>query len=192
MKEPAGNNPFVEPDYARKNINPFEHLYDDAVKALQDSLHRPVIMAVLPVVKHQQYVIKIAYIDIAAGQQTALKLICTLVAKKKNNNYYIYNAIEYISRNWNKRQVGSIKYIYPNKLDMVKARQMDKINHQIAYKFKTKFIPITYYRCESPEQLFKTMGYDYIYKMYLGNSAGLAEYWTNTLLAGNNFGVVCT
>jgi hypothetical protein len=63
---------------------------------------------------------------------------------------------------------------------------MDRFNISLARKFKTDLIPITYYKCQDPEQLFKLLGCDYIPNMYYSASGGLAEAWHNTLYAGNN------
>jgi len=63
---------------------------------------------------------------------------------------------------------------------------MNKFNVSLARKFGIKPIQITYYKFEDPEQLFKIMGFDYIPNMYYSTSGGLAQQWTNTLLAGNN------
>lgn len=184
--ERADQNPFVDPDYAKKDINSFENLYYAEFGYGDGNFYKPTILALLPVIKNQEYVIKIAYIGVSADKQAKLKLIATLVAKKKKDNYYIYNAVDYNTRNWNKRQVGSIYYIFPNKLDVGKAREMDRISHELARKFATPIIPVTYYRCDDPEQLLKMMGYDYIPNMYLSMHAGFSAYWNYTLLAGNN------
>ncbi|RYE17460.1 MAG: hypothetical protein EOP45_15745 [Sphingobacteriaceae bacterium] len=63
---------------------------------------------------------------------------------------------------------------------------MDEFNVSFARRFKTGLIPITYYKCQDPEQLFKLLGCDYIPNMYYSTSGGLAEAWHNSLYAGNN------
>lgn len=185
-REPVGQNPFVDPEYAKANPNPFENLFYPEFENGEDNFYKPTVLAVLPAKRYQQYIIKISYAGVTADKQAKLSLIGTLVARKRNGNYFIYNAIDYNTRNWSKRQVGSVSYIYPNKLNLTKARQMDKINHELARKFGTKTLPITYYRCDDPEQLLKMMGFDYMPNMYISMSAGFAQYWDNTVLAGNN------
>jgi hypothetical protein len=185
-REPVGENPFIDPEYAKKNINPFEDLFYAEFEGNQDNFYKPTVLALLRINKNQEYVIKIVYVAVDTEQQAKIKMICTLVAKKRDQNYYIYNAIDYNTHKWSKQQVGSIYYVFPNKLDIAKARQMDRINHELAKKFSTPIIPVTYYRCDNPEQLFKMMGYDYIPDMYPSMSGGLAQTWNSTLLAGND------
>jgi len=185
-REPVGQNPFVDPEYAKANLNPFENFFYPEFENGEDNFYKPTVLAVLPAKRYEQYVIKISYEGVTADKQAKLSLIGTLVVRKRKGNYFIYNAIDYNTRNWNTRQVGSVSYIYPNKLNLTRAWQMDKINHELARKFETKALPITYYRCDDPEQLLKMMGFDYLPGMYISMNGGFAQYWNNTVLAGNN------
>ncbi len=184
--EPVGSNPYVDAAYAKKDLNPFELFQNVESDGTDLDFYKPTVLAVLPAIKHQQYVIKISYLGVTPQKEIKQRLIYTLVAKKIKNDYYFFNAIGYNTRHWDTKQVGSIQYIFPNKLDMAKARQMDGINKTFAKKFSVTVIPVIYYRCDDPEQLLKMMGCDYIGNMYLSMSGGFAQSWTNTLLAGNN------
>jgi hypothetical protein len=184
--KPVNQNPFVYPAYVKRDINPFEFLFDAERDGDNPNFYKPVVLAVLPVIKHKQYVIKISYQGITPQMEVKQLFITTLLAENRYNNYYFFNAIDYNTRHWSKRQVGSIKYIFPYKLNLTKARQMDQFNKALARKFSIPVIPIIYYRCDDPEQLLKMMGYDYIANMYLSTSGGFAQSWHNTLLAGNN------
>lgn len=63
---------------------------------------------------------------------------------------------------------------------------MNKFNSAFAKKLNTAVLKITYYKFEDPEQMFKTMGYDFIENMYASRVGGLAQYWNNTVFAGND------
>ena len=182
----VSNNPFVDSAYAKVNIAPFQLFTNIESEGTALNFYKPIVLAVLPIIKHKQYVIKLAYMGVAVHNEPKLRLIYTLVAEKRNDNYYFFDAMDYNVRQWNKKQVGSILYIYPNKLNMAKARQMDCVNKTLAQKFSTRVIPIVYYRCDTPEQLLKMMGFDYIDNMYLSTSGGFAQPWCNKLLSGNN------
>lgn len=185
-REPASQNHFVDPEYAKADPGAFINFRYPEVENSEDNFYKPTVLVLLPIKKYDQYVIKIAYQGVTDDKQAKLSLVGTVVAQKKNGKFYIYNAIDYNTRNWNKRQVGSIKYIYPDKFDVASARRMNRINHELAQKFDTLVMPLTYYRCDDIEQLFKMMGFDYIPNMYISKSGGFAQYWNNTVLAGNN------
>lgn len=185
-RAPADQNPFVHADYAKAEPGAFINFGYPEVENGEDDFYKPTVLALLPVVKGQQYVIKIAYQGVTDDKQAKLSLIGTLLAQKKDGKFYIYNAYDYGTRNWNHKKVGSINYIYPDKFDHAKARQMDKISHELARKFDTPVLNITYYRCDDIEQLLKMMGFDYIPNMYISMNGGFAQPWNNIVLAGNN------
>lgn len=173
------NNPYVDPDYLKLNLEPFSWFIGFDRNA---DLY-PKVLAVIPV-EDNGYLIKLAYMSMS--KEPGLAMIMSLVAKKKQKRYYFYSALMHNTRLWKKRHIGSVNYIYSNGLNIKKAAQMDRFNTSFAQKFGAPVIPITYYKCDDPEQLFKMMGYDYIPNMYYSTSGGLAEAWTSSLFAGNN------
>jgi hypothetical protein len=181
------SNPFVDSDYLKKNDEPFQWLIGAEGKLPNgEDFYTPTLLAVLPVAE-QKYIVKLAFMGVSNEKaDPLLNLIATLEIRKINGKYFFYNAIEYNTRNYNVSKVGNIKYIYPNKLDLKKSKQMDDFNTSFAKKFNTKPLEVTYYKCDDPEQLFKMLGYDFMSNMYFSLSGGLAEWWTNTLYAGNN------
>jgi hypothetical protein len=184
--EGADRNPFVDKDYAKTHVNPFELFVNVEYDYNNINFYRPTVLTILPVIKHEQYLIKISYQGVTPQNDAKQGVIYTVMAEKRNNDYYFFNSIDYNIRHWNKRQVGSIQYIYPNKLNIVKARQMDEANKALAKRFSVPVIPVIYYRCDDPEQLLKMMGFDYIANMYFSTSGGFAQPWNHALLAGNN------
>lgn len=183
---PILENPFVDNAYARKEINPFEWLLNIEREGDDPNFYKPTLLAAVPVVPHQQYLIKLAYAGVTAEKQVKYRISYSLIAKRQGDKFYFYAPVEYNTRNWNKKRVGSIQYIYPTQLNLAKARQMDKFNKLLARKMSVPVLAATYYRCDDPEQLFRMMGYDYIGNMYLSTSGGLTKQWKNELLAGNN------
>ncbi len=183
---PAEQNPFIDKNYVRNNRNPFEFFRDIENGGNDSVIYKPTVLTILPVIAHQKYIIKISYMGVSEQKTVKLRLIYTLIAKKIIDDYYFFNAIDFNVRHWSEKQVGSIHYIFPNKLNITKARLMDRFNRMLASKFSTQLIPVSYYRCDDPEQLLKMMGFDYITNMYLSTSGGFAQPGNNIILAGNN------
>jgi|GEM_PF-6647915 len=180
------NNPFIDQDYLHKNKEPFMWLiaYDDEAKSMKYKIN-PIVLSVLPV-ENSSYLIKLEFMNIAKPDNPKLVVLASLIAKMTGSKYYMYSALDHYTQFWEKQKIGTINYIYPQKLNLKNANAMNKFNIQLAHKFNTQPIQINYYKFEDPEQLFKTMGFDYIPNMYYSTSGGLAEQWTNTLYAGNN------
>ncbi|WP_091149554.1 hypothetical protein [Mucilaginibacter pineti] len=180
------NNPFIDSVYLKKNMEPFSWLIGIEIGP-KNAHHRmyPVVLAVVPV-ENSSYLIKLAYMEEVSPKTVTPNVVASLIVKKNGSKYYFYNPIDHYTRLWGRQTVGTIDYIYPNALNMDNARQMDSANKSIARKFNTQPLTITYYKFDDPEQLFKTIGFDFIPNMYYSTSGGLAEQWTNTVLAGNN------
>lgn len=181
------DNSYVKEEYLKESIQPFIWLRDAEGKLPNGSnFYTPTLLTVLPN-QSNKYIIKLAYLGVFPPTKLPeIKLIASLEIRKINNKYYFYDAVEYNTRFWNVKKVGNIKYIYSNKLDMAKAKEMDKFNTSFAEKFNTEPLQIIYYKCDDPEQMFKMLGFDYIENMYYSLSGGLAYPWVNTLVAGNN------
>ncbi|RZK37164.1 MAG: hypothetical protein EOO90_25865 [Pedobacter sp.] len=184
----AIHNPYVDSIYLKESVEPFYWLLTaEGKKPNGSNFYTPTLLTVMPI-GGQKYILKLAYMSVSNSSLNIpeLGLITSFEVRKIGGRYLFYNTIEYNTRLYNVKQVGNIKYIYPNKLDEEKAKKMDEFNSTFAKKFNATPLKVTYYKCEDPEQLFKMLGFDYIENMYYSLSGGLAYQWTNTLLAGNN------
>jgi hypothetical protein len=184
----AKPNPYIDSAYLKETGYPFRWLGNTDVKMPNGkNFFTPTLLNVMPI-GNQKYILKLAYMAINKDETSKpeLSLITSFEVRKSGDKYFFYNTIEYNTRLYNLKQVGNIKYIYPNKLDIEKAKKMDEFNSAFAKKFNTEVLKITYYKCNDPEQLFKMLGFDYIENMYYSLSGGLAYQYSNTLLAGNN------
>lgn len=180
-----GRDLLTNPEDLKENIEPFFWLNNFERINNEKKGYQPTLLAILPL-KENQYLIKLSFLGINNDNSEDHLLTYTLISDKINGKYLFSNAVNYNSKNWNTQQVGSIKYIFPNKINLERAEILNKFNIDFAKKFKSSVVPITYYKCYDPEQLFKLLGCDYIPNMYYSTSGGLAESWHNTLLAGNN------
>ncbi|TCC94514.1 hypothetical protein EZ428_07010 [Pedobacter frigiditerrae] len=184
----ANPNPYIDSTYLKESVEPFYWLSNaEAKKPNGKNFFTPTLLTVMPI-GGQKYIMKLAYMAVSKSDSNIpeLNLIASFEARKIGDKYLFYNTIDYNTRLYNVKQVGNIKYIYPNKLDDKKAKKMNDFNTSFAKKFNVEPLKITYYKCDDPEQLFKMLGFDYIENMYFSLSGGLAYPWANTLLAGNN------
>ncbi|WP_316785492.1 hypothetical protein [Pedobacter frigiditerrae] len=184
----ANPNPFIDSVYLKESVEPFYWLLTaDGKKPNGKNFFIPTLLTVMPI-GGQRYIMKLAYMAVSNGESNIpeLKIITSFEARKIGSKYLFYNTINYNTRLYNVKEVGNIKYVYPNKLDEEKAKKMNDFNASFAKKFNVAPLKVTYYKCEDPEQLFKMLGFDYIENMYYSLAGGLAYPWTNTLLAGNN------
>jgi len=180
------NNPFIDPVYIKKDMEPFSWfiIYDNDAKSTNSKINT-IVLSVLPI-ENASYLIKLQYMDVTNPCNKKLVLIGSLITKMVGNKYYFYNAVDHYTRFWIKQKIGTINYVSATNVNQINAEVMNKFNVSLARKFGIKPIQITYYKFEDPEQLFKIMGFDYIPNMYYSTSGGLAQQWKNTLLAGNN------
>jgi len=180
-----GRDLLTNPEILKENVEPFFWLNNFERTNKEKKGYQPTLLAILPL-KENQYLIKISFLGINNDNSGDHLLTYTLILDKVNGKYLFSNAVSYNSKNWNTQQVGSIKYIFPNKINLEKAEKLNKFNIDFAKKLNSSIVQLTYYKCYDPEQLFKLLGCDYIPNMYYSTSGGLAESWHNTLLAGNN------
>ncbi len=182
------NNPYIDPAYLNVDSEPFIWFLNMEQKLPNgENFYKPTLLTALPI-GEQEYIIKLAYMGISKHTPPIpfLRMIVTLIAKKSGDRYFFYNSINHNTKEWNSKQVGTIKYLYPGNFNLKNARKMNEFNSGFAKKFGVKEIQVTYYKCENLEQLFKMMGYDYIENMYYAETGGLAQSWNNTIFAGNN------
>jgi hypothetical protein len=180
------NNKHIDPEYLKKNSEPFQHIQDIEMNGGKPFFY-PTLLRAIPLEDHS-IMLKIAYLGV--GKESLipyLRIIATLIAKKNvKGDYYFYNAIDHYTRNWERKQIGTINYVYSGKFDIKNAVIMNKFNSNFAHKLNTKVLKVTYYKFEDPEQMFKTMGYDFLENMYFSRVGGLAQSSNNTVFAGNN------
>ena len=175
----------TNPKSLKENVEPFFWLNNFERENKGEKSYQPTLLAVVPL-KGDDYLVKISFLGTNNDGSKEHLLTYTLIINNINGKYLFSNSVNYNAQNWNTQQIGSIKYIFPNKLNLAKAKELNEFNISFAKKFNSPIVQFTYYKCYDPEQLFKLLGCDYIPNMYYSTSGGLAESWHNTLLAGNN------
>lgn len=173
------NNPYVDTSSLEINTQLFHWFTIDT------SVYKPSLLSILPVIEGREYLVTVSYMGNTADKKPLLGITYSMTTKKRGEKYFFYSSIDYNTRNWSRNRIGTIEYIYPNKLNLPIAKKFDAFNKTLAKKFSTEVIPITYYKCDDPVQLFRILGCDYVPNMYLSTQGGLAEQ-NNTLFAGNN------
>ncbi|MES2830060.1 MAG: hypothetical protein V4687_18020 [Bacteroidota bacterium] len=178
------NNSYINPKYAKKNIEPFPFLHDIEMNG-GVPFYFPSLLRAIPL-EDGSFLMKIAYMGVGGDNKPYLRIIASLIAKQAADRFYFYNVLDHYTQNWNKKQVGSISYTYSSKLDIKKAEAMNQFNLNFARKLQTPVLTVNYYKFEDPEQMYKAIGFDFHENMYASRVGGLAQYWTNTVYAGNN------
>jgi hypothetical protein len=181
------NNPYIHPDYLEEDAEPFQHFLNNEYQEPDGSyLFKARVLRLLPVAT-DTWLIKLIWLGTRKESRGAyFDRLGGLIVKRIGAKYYFYNMENYATRNWGKRQVGSIEYIFPHSLNLKKAKEMHKISTRIAKRFNQPVTNVKYYKCEDPVQIFRILGLDYTDEMYISTVGGLAKYWNNTIYAGNN------
>lgn len=133
----------------------------------------PFVMSITPGISNQ-YLAKIAYIR--RDSITSIeKMYYVLISKNNSEKYKLSNPTGYLTRKWEKRDVGSMKYIINPKsgYNEVEAKRMDSLNTSLANYFHTEVIPVTYYSCSNHYDLWYAQGEDNYYMTgFIENAKG--------------------
>jgi hypothetical protein len=132
--------------------------------------------------------IKIGFVGYhAETKESLIRAIYNVIAIRNGNQWVLKRASDYETRNWNEKKVNSITYRFPkgktiNQHDIVR-QEADII--RLCNFFECSPIPITYYSCYDPKQVFEVKGFDYLPNMYYSQTGGMADYG-NIIYSGNN------
>jgi hypothetical protein len=169
-------------------ITPYADIADIEVSKFGKNYYKPSLMEIIPTDNSSRFVVKLAFIGHNDEANTnVIKAIYNIVATWHNGRIIFSKYIDYITKDWKTLGEGSIMYkISPyktvSKTDIEK--QKTDILRLCSF-FKTKPLPITYYSCRNPKEVFELKGFDYHPMMYADTSGGFAED-KNIVISGNN------
>lgn len=178
----------VDFEYLRTQVNPFPFLMDAQKSGKFDDpwFFKPHVTFVA-YESDDSYVVKIAFIGTEPGSNSpVLRMIHSLVARKKGDVFQFYSPLELIRAEWHTRKIGDVTYYYHDAFDEVTAKDFAQFNVQLAQKFDTEVMEVTYFKCRDGRELFYVIGCDYINNAYFAKTGGMAEPWRNYLFAGND------
>lgn len=184
---PVANEYWLPADFDQY-VYPYLDLYNIEQSKHGNDFFRPTLMEILPTMDPNQQVVKIAFIGHQRESfENQLKLIYNLVANRQGDNVVFSKYLPLATKNWKEVQAGSLTYrISPHKTpnpEEIQQQQRDIEN--LCSFFGTVPIPVTYYSCIHPKELFEIKGFDYHPMMYADQSGGLAEHG-QIIFSGNN------
>ena len=147
----------------------------------------PTLMVIISTDTPHLFTLKIAFMEVQNESSAFLKSIYNIMATVSDSSVTFSRYTNYITRDWFKTQVGSITYISsPNReFSMDEAKAQNQFTKKLSKFFKIPEIPITYFSCTNPDEIFTVKGFDYNFQMYRHSTAGLADF-NNILYSGNN------
>lgn len=183
------NKYWLQSEYKTNGI-PYYDIYNIEVSKYGPDFYKPTLMEIIPTDNENQKIIKIAYVGHNdKTNENIVKAIYNIVANKERSGIIFSMYLNYITKDWKETTVGRVKYkISPQScrtINMAEALKQKKEISELCDFFGTEPIPINYYSCINPVEVFQIMGYDYNPLMYVAKSGGRNEPGDN-IISGNN------
>ncbi|HVT83625.1 MAG TPA: hypothetical protein VHD35_00410 [Chitinophagaceae bacterium] len=158
-----------------KYITPYSDLQSIEDGMLGKHAYQPTLMEIIETNNPNRKIVKVAFIEhIDKTRSNLLRAIYNMVATEENGQIVFSEYMDYITRNWKEFKDKSILYkISPCKTINYDEVQKQRIGVNSLCKFlNTNPIPITFYSCTSPKELFELLGFDYHLNLYNDTSGG--------------------
>ena len=171
-----------------KYIYPYLDLINIEDSKLGQGFYQPTLMEIIATENPNQKIVKIAFIGHdSATKENQLKAIYNLVANVNKNAVLFSRYLDYATQHWTTIPSGSLTYkISPMRVgNQQQIIQQQQDIEKIVEFFNCDKIPITYYSCINPKELFEIKGFDYNPMMYIDTSGGLADFG-NLVFSGNS------
>lgn len=152
------------------------------------NFYRPTLMEIISTKNPVQKIVKIAFIGHQnTTQENQLKSIYNIVANINQDKIIFSRYLDYATENWEVIQKDSVTYkISPNKIaNKIEITNQKNDIEKICQFLNCNPIPITFYSCIAPKEIFEIKGFDYNPMMYIDKTGGLAEHG-NVVYSGNN------
>lgn len=180
------NTYWLRTDFDRY-VYPYADIYKIESSRRGANYFKPSLMELVPI-SDDEKLLKVAFIGIDPNtSETAIRCIYNIVAVKSNGDWMLKRATDHYTREWHTKKVNSITYKYPEG----KSINTNEIDNQaadiesICCFFDISPIPITYYSCYSPKQVFEVKGFDYLPNMFFSKTGGMADNGS-IIYSGNN------
>ncbi|UPT65555.1 MAG: hypothetical protein M0D57_13530 [Sphingobacteriales bacterium JAD_PAG50586_3] len=181
------NKNWVRSDF-EKYVYPYLDIYTIENSKFGKGFYKPTLVEIIPTEKTNQKIIKIAFIGHnSETQELQLKTIYNVIANINQDTILFSRYLDHATEKWHIVNKNSLTYkISPNKTTNKTQIAQQQIDIKHICKFlKCDAIPITYYSCINPKELFEIKGFDYTPMMYIDKTGGLADYG-NIIFSGNN------
>lgn len=174
----------------KTNIFPYYDIYNIEASRFGSDFYKPTLMEIIPTDNENQKIVKLAYIGHNnETNESVVRAIYNIVANKMNTGVIFSMYLNYATKDWKATKVGSTTYkISPQAcrtLNMIEALKQKKEIAELCNFFGCNEIPVNYYSCINPVEVFQIKGFDYNTLMYVDKSGGLNELGDN-VISGNN------
>jgi hypothetical protein len=183
----TGNKYWLRSDF-QKYIYPYFDIYNIEKSKYGNDFFRPTLMEIIQTENPNQKILKIAFIGHnKETNENQLKSIYNIIANIKQGQIKLSRYLDYVTQNWQTVNKNSLTYkISPNKkINQIEINKQQQEIEKTCKFFNCHQIPITYYSCISPKEIFEIKGFDYNPMMYIDKTGGLADFG-NIIFSGNN------
>lgn len=192
-KDSLTENEYWLPSDFKEFIIPFQDIsspYYGGGKYDEYYTFYPSLIQIIKIKSENKWLLKVAFMQKYSEEEKdthTLLGIYNLVAQQKGENIYLSRYITQATKEWKEIKTDYITYKItplksPNQSEIL---QQKKDIEKIINFFETQPIPVTYYSCKNPKEVFEIKGFDYDPNMYVSESGGFFEHG-NIIISGNN------
>lgn len=132
------------------------------------------VIALYPIRK-DTYALKTMFCYYKDSSKTLmLDNIITVYAIYENNTIKFLSSPQWYSQTWNSEKQGNIRFYYPkgHSFDKIKAIKLDSFNNKISELFSITPINLKYFVCQSNENIYEILGYQFTPNQHVPNQIG--------------------
>lgn len=181
------NKHWAQSDF-QKYIYPYMDIYNIENSKYGKDFYQPTLIEIIPTESANKKILKLAFIGHNnKTKENQLKAIYNLIANIYQDKILFSRYLNFSTENWKTINNESLTYkISPNKIvNEIEITEQQNDISKICQFFNCNPIPIIYYSCVNPKEIFEIKGFDYNSMMYINKSGGLADYG-NIIFSGNN------
>jgi len=153
------NNPYWS-DSDKQNRGHFDILFGE----FQPSLYMGFPIHVLSIKsQNDTYTIKAMFSSCNQDNKPYVLAIMNFIAKKENNEYKLFNFLNYGRERWNKKKIGLVTFFYPlyHQLDSIKANKLNAFSFDLCKNLNVTPTEYDYYFADDFDELQQLKGIDY-------------------------------
>jgi hypothetical protein len=125
------------------------------------------VLTIAPAVPGEDsvYVIKTLIGDVYQPDHEVKVLgVFRVYAQRAGNRWVLSNAIDRLTKHWVRQPIGTITFAYPpwGTIDRRRANRAARFADSLAAAFSLSRAPLTYFVAETPEEMFRLQGLDFV------------------------------
>ena len=190
--ETKNSDPAKNIYWKQSDFNEFVYPYA-AIASIEKSkfgpdYYQPSLMEIIKTDDPLKKIVKIAYIGYNyETNENLIQCIYNVIANVEGDKIVFSSYTGYAALSWKKLTRESITYyVSPSRsFSNTDAEKQQKDIEKLCAFFNSQPIPIRYFSCTNPIEVFNLKGFDYNTMMYASSTGGLAEEG-NIIYSGNN------